>query len=116
MISKEPSFNVWGTGTPKREFLYVDDLSYAIKFLIQNEIDEGLYNIGSGFEISIASLVDTIAEIVKYEGKIEFDTKYPDGNPRKAIDSSKINELGWKPKVDIRNGLKITYDWYKSNL
>jgi len=115
-ISNDTTFSVWGTGTPKREFLFVDDLSNAIKFLIENGIDEGLYNIGSGSEISIGDLVTVLAEIINYNGKIEFDTKYPDGNPRKAIDSSKINKLGWKPNVDIRNGLNITYDWYKNNL
>ena len=115
-ISNNGSFRVWGTGTPKREFLFVDDLSNAIKFLIENGIDEGIYNIGSGSEISIGDLVIVLAEIINYDGKIEFDKKYPDGNPRKAIDSSKINNLGWKPDIDIKNGLNITYDWYINNL
>tara|TARA_B100000161_G_C33555239_1_gene417523 strand:- start:1545 stop:2462 length:918 start_codon:yes stop_codon:yes gene_type:complete len=115
-ISNDASFSVWGTGTPKREFLFVDDLSNAIKFLIENGIDEGIYNIGSGSEISIADLVTVLAKVINYDGKIEFDTKYPDGNPRKAIDSSKINNLGWKPDIDIKNGLNITYDWYINNL
>ena len=115
-ISNDASFSVWGTGTPKREFLFVDDLSNAIKFLIENGIDEGIYNIGSGSEISIGDLVIVLAEIINYDGKIEFDKKYPDGNPRKAIDSSKINNLGWKPDIDIKNGLNITYDWYINNL
>ena len=115
-ISNDTSFSVWGTGTPKREFLFVDDLSNAIKFLIENGIDEGIYNIGSGSEISIGDLVIVLAKVINYDGKIEFDTKYPDGNPRKAIDSSKINNLGWKPDIDIKNGLNITYDWYINNL
>lgn len=115
-ISNDASFSVWGTGTPKREFLFVDDLSNAIKFLIENGIDEGIYNIGSGSEISIGDLVIVLAKVINYGGKIEFDTKYPDGNPRKAIDSSKINNLGWKPDIDIKNGLNITYDWYINNL
>jgi len=115
-ISNDTSFSVWGTGTPKREFLFVDDLSNAIKFLIENGIDEGIYNIGSGSEISIGDLVIVLAEIINYDGKIEFDKKYPDGNPRKAIDSSKINNLGWKPDIDIKNGLNMTYDWYINNL
>ena len=115
-ISNNGSFRVWGTGTPKREFLFVDDLSNAIKFLIENGIDEGIYNIGSGSEISIGDLVTVLAKVINYDGKIEFDTKYPDGNPRKAIDSSKINNLGWKPDIDIKNGLNMTYDWYINNL
>ena len=80
-ISNDASFSVWGTGTPKREFLFVDDLSNAIKFLIENGIDEGIYNIGSGSEISIGDLVTVLAKVINYDGKIEFDTKYPDGNP-----------------------------------
>ena len=76
-ISNDASFSVWGTGTPKREFLFVDDLSNAIKFLIENGIDEGIYNIGSGSEISIGDLVIVLAKVINYDGKIEFDTKYP---------------------------------------
>ena len=111
-IEDLPSVEVWGTGSPMREFLYVDDLSNAIMFLINNNITHGLLNVGSGKEITIKELVEKIKIVVNFQGKIVFNKDYPDGNPRKLIDSSKINELGWKPTVNIEEGLKQTYDWY----
>ena len=110
-------FEVWGTGKPLREFLFVDDLADAISFIIQNEINEELINIGSGEEISINDLVTMMMKTIDFQGKVFFNTKYPDGNPRKLLDSSKILSYGWKPKVNILQGLKITYDWYlKENI
>lgn len=114
-LNNENSFNIWGTGKPLREFLYVDDLSYAINFLITNNIFEGLYNVGSGEEISIYNLVEKIKKIVSYEGDLSFDSSKPDGNPRKLLDSSKIFKLGWQPKISLDEGLKKTYDWYLEN-
>ena len=98
-----------------REFLYVDDLSNAIMFLINNNITQGLLNVGSGKEITIKELVEKIKIVVNFQGEIVFNKDYPDGNPKKLIDSSKINELGWKPTVNIEEGLKQTYDWYLRN-
>lgn len=115
-ISKDNSFKVWGSGKPKREFLYVDDLAKAIIFLIENEIESGILNIGSGVEITIAELVNLLIKIVGFEGNVEFNTSMPDGNPRKLIDSKKINNLGWSHKTDLEKGLKITYEWYKKNI
>jgi GDP-L-fucose synthase len=115
-ISQDKLFKVWGSGKPKREFLFVDDLSKAITFLIDNEIDSGILNIGSGVEVTISELVDLLIKVVGFEGNLEFDTTMPDGNPRKLIDSKKINDLGWSHKTDLENGLKITYEWYKSNI
>ena len=109
---KKDSFEVRGTGSPLREFLYVDDLADAISFVIENEVNEELINIGSNEEISIKELVFSMMEIVGFEGKVYFNTEYPDGNPRKLLDSSKILSLGWKPKVRINEGLKLTYNWY----
>ncbi len=114
-LNNENSFNIWGTGKPLREFLYVDDLSYAINFLITNNIFEGLYNVGSGEEISIYNLVEKIKKIVSYEGDLSFDSSKPDGNPRKLLDSSQIFKLGWQPKISLDEGLKNTYDWYLEN-
>lgn len=114
-LKNENSFNIWGTGKPLREFLYVDDLSYAINFLITNNIFEGLYNVGSGEEISIYNLVEKIKKIVSYEGDLSFDSSKPDGNPRKLLDSSQIFKLGWQPKISLDEGLKNTYDWYLEN-
>lgn len=114
-IKNEKEFAVWGTGSPLREFLFVDDLSNAIQFFIENDVDEGLYNIGSNDEITIKDLVSLIKNIVEYDGEIVYDKTKPDGNPRKLLDSSKIKNLGWEPKIDLLNGLKISYDWYLKN-
>ena len=114
-ISKEPSFSVWGTGKPKREFLYVEDLSRFVHFVIKNNVDDDLINVGSGVEISIKDLAFKIKKIVGYEGKLVFDKSKPDGNPRKLLDNNKIRNLGWSPITDLDNGLKITYDWYLNN-
>lgn len=114
-INNEKEFAVWGTGTPLREFLFVDDLSNAIQFFIENEVDEGLYNIGSNEEVSIKDLVSLIKKIVGYDGELVYDKTKPDGNPRKLLDSSKITNLGWQPKIKLPNGLKISYEWYLNN-
>tara|TARA_Y100000996_G_scaffold414985_1_gene407664 strand:+ start:75 stop:1001 length:927 start_codon:yes stop_codon:yes gene_type:complete len=114
-LNNEASFNIWGSGKPLREFLYVDDLSKAIEFLISNEINDDLINIGSGKEISIYDLSKLIKEIIGYDGKLVFDESMPDGNPRKLIDSRKINDLGWSPKVELDEGLKLSYNWFLEN-
>tara|TARA_B100000131_G_scaffold315357_1_gene353623 strand:+ start:491 stop:1378 length:888 start_codon:yes stop_codon:yes gene_type:complete len=113
--NNEESFFVWGTGKPKREFLHVDDLSSAIIFLLNNNTEEEILNIGSGEEISISELVEKIKKIINYTGEIKFDDKYPDGNPRKLLDSSKINSLGWKPEIKLDKGLENVYEWYSKN-
>ena len=114
-INKDENFIVWGTGNPLREFLFVDDLSRAVLFLIKNNISDKLLNVGSGVEISILDLVNTIKDIIGYEGSITFDTSKPDGNPRKLIDSSKFFSYGWKPQIKLRDGLNETYNWYLKN-
>ena len=114
-LNNEASFNIWGSGKPLREFLYVDDLSKAIEFLISNEINDDLINIGSGKEISIYDLSKLIKEIIGYDGKLVFDESMPDGNPRKLIDSRKINDLGWSPQVELDEGLKLSYNWFLEN-
>lgn len=100
---------VWGTGTPKREFLFADDLADACIYLMQNYNDYGWVNIGSGEEVSIAELATMIKEVIGYQGKIIFDTTKPDGTPRKLLDVSKLHNLGWRPKTSLKEGLKITY-------
>lgn len=114
-IKKEKEFYVWGTGKPLREFLYVDDLAECINFLINQNKFEGLLNVGSGEEVSISNLVILIQETIGYDGKILFDSSMPDGNPRKLLNSSNINNLGWKPKTNLEVGLKKTYEWYVKN-
>ena len=114
-INNQNKFEIWGTGKPLREFLYVDDLADSIEFLMKNETDFDLINIGSGEEISIAELANLIQKVIGFEGEIIFDKNKPDGNPRKLLDSSKINSLGWESKTNLYDGLKTTYDWYLKN-
>jgi len=112
---------IWGTGKPLREFLYVDDLADAIIFLMENVNAEDLYekgithlNIGTGKDISIDNLANLISEIVGYRGSINHDTSKPDGTPRKLLDVSRINSLGWKYKTELREGIEKTYRWFLS--
>jgi GDP-L-fucose synthase len=108
----EPNVTIWGTGAPKREFLHVDDLADACYFLLQNYDEKGLVNIGCGTDVSIKELAELIASEVGYEGELVFDTTKPDGTPRKLIDPSKINNLGWMPKVKLTDGIKKTINEY----
>tara|TARA_B100001996_G_scaffold325724_1_gene271749 strand:- start:2697 stop:3617 length:921 start_codon:yes stop_codon:yes gene_type:complete len=108
-------FKIWGTGKPMREFLFIDDLASAVEFLILNKPNNSLLNVGSGMEISIYELAKKIKKIIGFQGELIFDSSMPDGNPRKLLDSSEINKMGWSPKVDIDNGLETTYNWYKEN-
>ena len=115
-IDNDPIFKIWGTGTPLREFMFVDDLANCIEFLIDKDLDSDLINVGTGEEVSILDLALLVKEITGYKGIVETDPKMPDGNPRKLLDSSLINNLGWKSQVDLKSGLKTTYDWYINNL
>ncbi len=114
-IKKEDKFSIWGSGKPLREFLYVDDLSYAVEHLIDKNNSEELLNIGSGEEVSIDYLAKLIKEIINYNGKLTYDLTMPDGNPRKLIDSSKIRNLGWKPKTDLEKGIELSYKSFLEN-
>ena len=100
---------IWGSGTPKREFLYVDDLAEAIFYFILNPAKESLYNIGSDRELTIKELGELIKNIVEFKGDIKFDASYPDGTPRKLLDSSKARKLGWSPKINLEEGIKLVY-------
>ena len=115
-INGSENFTIWGTGSPLREFLYVADLAEAIKFILENDIEIDLINIGSGHEISIRDLGEAIKSVVGYEGQIDFDKAKPDGNPRKLLDSTLIKSLGWTPKVSLEEGLIYTFDWFKENI
>ena len=114
-IEKNKNVEIWGSGKPLREFLYVNDLADAIKFIINNNVRDELINIGSGEEITIKDLANLICEVIGYNGSLLFDSSMPDGNPRKLLDSSKINSLGWKAKTKLKNGLEKTYKWYLEN-
>jgi GDP-L-fucose synthase len=103
---------VWGTGTPRREFLYVDDLADACVWLMKNHSSSDLVNVGWGLDVSIRELAERVASVVGYQGGIEFDTTKPDGTPRKLLDVSRLRALGWQPQVDLDAGLRRTYDWF----
>lgn len=107
-----PSMEVWGSGTPLREFLHVDDMAAAARFCLENEIAYSMVNVGSGEEISIGDLTRLICEVVGFEGELVFDTSRPDGTPRKLADSSRLRGLGWAPSVGLRDGLAATYKWF----
>ncbi len=113
-LNNEPSVTVWGTGSPRREFLHADDLASACCFLMDNYNSEGLVNIGTGRDLTIAELAQMIKEVVGYEGTIVFDHSKPDGTPRKLLDVSKLSALGWKYKIELRDGITTVYDSYKN--
>ena len=113
--NKEKEFKIWGSGKPLREFLYVEDLSKAISLLIEKDTDEDILNVGSGQEVSIKELAMKIKNVIGFQGDLKFDKTKPDGNPRKLLDSSKINRLGWFSEVTLDDGLIKTYEWFLKN-
>jgi GDP-L-fucose synthase len=118
-VNNEPEVVVWGTGKPLREFMHVDDMAGACVYLMENydfsEIGE-FVNIGVGEDITISELVELIKEIVGFEGKIKYDTSKPDGTPRKLMDVSRLNGLGWKARISLKDGIKETYEFYTKQL
>ena len=111
-VNKQAKVEVWGTGSPMREFLYVDDLASAVVFLMNTYDGSEIVNIGTGEDCTIKELAEMIKEVVGYEGQIYWNTSKPDGTPRKLLDVSRLNKLGWKYKTDFKTGLKRTYEWY----
>jgi GDP-L-fucose synthase len=107
------SVTLWGTGQPRREFLHVDDLANAACFLMQNYEGPGLLNVGVGEDLTIAELAAIVARVVDYRGRIIFDPSRPDGTPRKLLDVTRINALGWKARIPLEQGIASTYDWYR---
>ena len=114
-ISGQKEVIVWGTGKPKREFLHVDDMASGIIFLLENYFDSSPVNLGTGEEVTIKELAKLISKVVDYKGQIIFDESKPDGIPRKILDSSKIQNLGWKPSISLFDGLEKTYHTYLDN-
>ena len=114
-LNDMPSIKLWGTGNPKREFLYVDDLAETIVFVLENNLSDHIYNVGSGVDYTIKEISEKINSIVKYKGNIEWDTSKPDGTPRKLMDSSKINNIFNMKKTTLHDGLIKTYKWYLNN-
>jgi GDP-L-fucose synthase len=106
---------LWGTGSPLREFLYSEDMADACVFLMQSYSDEAPVNVGSGIEITIRQLAETIARTVGYEGRLVFDTSKPDGIPRKLLDCTRIHDLGWRSSTSLEAGMAAAYRWYLAN-
>lgn len=107
---------LWGTGTPMREFLFVDDMATAVVFALENQLPEYLYNVGTGKDITINELASTIQKVVGHTGDIIWDDTKPDGTPRKLMDVSKMNNIGWKHQVDVEEGIHKTYNWFLENI
>jgi GDP-L-fucose synthase len=107
---------LWGSGTPRREFLHVDDVADACLFLLDNYDDPAPINVGVGSDVTIKELATLIARVVGYEGAIGNDLSKPDGTPRKLLDVSRLNALGWKPAIDLEDGVRQTYAWYLEHL
>ena len=110
------SVPIWGTGSPRREFLHVDDLADACVFLLNTYDSPEIVNIGCGEDVTIRELAETICSVIGYEGSLEFDTSKPDGTPRKLMDTSKLTALGWKPKIGLREGIADAYRWFLENV
>lgn len=121
-VSKSPSVSLWGTGAARREFMYVDDLAEAVVFLMENLDAADLYkqgisqiNVGTGEDIEIKRLAEIVKNIIGFEGEIEYDNTKPDGTPRKLLDVSRLNDLGWKYSTTLEEGLRKTYKWFLEN-
>jgi GDP-L-fucose synthase len=113
--ANKPEVEIWGTGKPMREFLHVDDMADACFFLMQNYNGKQFVNIGTGKDVTIRELAETIMEVVGYEGKLTFNTNMPDGTPRKLLDVTKLHNLGWKHKTELKEGIEKTYEDFLSN-
>jgi GDP-L-fucose synthase len=111
-LSNAESVSIWGDGTARREFLHTDDLAEAVLFLMDNYDDSAIVNVGCGEDQTIRELAEMIQKVVGYSGRLEFDTSYPNGTPQKILDISKINSLGWKPHIRLKEGLMQVYQWY----
>ena len=115
-VNKNAPVTLWGSGTPRREFLFVDDMADSVIFALENKLPEYLYNVGTGLDLTINELAEIIQKIVGHNGKIIWDSSKPDGTPRKLMDITKMNSLGWKHKVQLEEGIAITYKWFLDNL
>ncbi|PMS35391.1 GDP-L-fucose synthase [Trinickia symbiotica] len=113
-IAGAPMLTVWGTGKPRREFLHVDDLANATRFLLERDVGEGVYNVGVGEDLSIRELAQCITRIVGYEGELVFDSSKPDGTPQKLLDVSRLAEMGWRARIGLEEGIARTYEDFLS--
>ena len=115
-VNGNSAVELWGSGSPMREFLFVDDMAEAVVFALENELPEFLYNIGSGKDITIKELAETIQAVVGYKGNILWDKSKPDGTPRKLMDVSKMRDLGWSYSTELTEGIEKTYQWFLENI
>ncbi len=107
---------LWGSGKPMREFLHVNDLGQAVLFALEHKLDDHLYNVGSGSDVTIKALAEMVQKTVGYKGEIIWDNTKPDGTPKKLMDSSRLNVMGWKSSINLKNGLESTYHWFLNNI
>lgn len=114
-VNNDPYVEIWGTGKPYREFMYVDDMAEATIFVLENYKERTSVNVGTGQDVTIKELAETIQEVVEYKGKLKFNTTKPDGMFRKRLDVTKLKNMGWEPKISLKEGLKRTYNWYLQN-
>ena len=114
--SNHSPVTLWGSGTPMREFLFVDDLAQAVIYALENRLSEHLYNVGSGVDITIKELAETIQKIIGHQGEIIWDSSKPDGTPRKLMDVSKMKEMGWSYSTELDEGITKTYEWFLENI
>lgn len=115
-VAGDKSMTLWGTGKPRRELLYVDDCADACVFLMKNYSGDGMINIGWGDDVTIAELATTVAEVVGFTGQFIYDTSKPDGTPRKLLDTTRINAMGWRPKIGLKAGVDMAYRWFLDNV
>ena len=107
---------LWGSGNPFREFLFVDDLASAVELALTKNLKDDIYNVGYGTDISIKDLAELVQDITRHKGKIIWDKTKPDGTPKKLMDSSKLRSVGWQPKIQMRKGIEMTYEWYVNTI
>ena len=108
-----PSVTLWGTGRPQREFLHVDDLARACIVMLERYDDRAPLNVGTGKDVTIRELAEAVADVVGYTGDMKWDTSKPDGTPRKLLDVTRVKALGWKPQIELKDGIRKTYEWFR---
>ncbi len=112
----DETISIWGTGTPRREFLHVDDLADAVTFLLRHYDDEGIVNVGWGEDVTIRALAELVSKVCGFQGELVFDPSKPDGTPRKLLDTTRLTRLGWRPKITLEDGIGGTYGWFKEHI
>jgi GDP-L-fucose synthase len=112
----DETLSIWGTGTPRREFLHVDDLADAVIYLLKSYDDEAIVNIGWGEDVTIRELAELVMSVSGFQGRLVFDTSKPDGTPRKLLDTTRLTTLGWRPKIPLKTGIESTYAWFREHV